>query len=141
MYKFGHISLRFRLVGLLLYFTNPLKGHYPGFPLQSIAVAFSQHFLTFLFFSASLLFMVWYAKSGKKRYAWLALATCLVQVFTMEYFAALELIRPLLLWILFARAGAPWAQTVRKVVKVWWIFLIPLAAYAFFRFFGTVQKW
>ena len=108
---------------------------YPGFPLQSIAVAFSQHFITFLFFSLSLLFMVWYAQRGKTRYAWLALATCLVQIFTMEYFAALELIRPLLLWIIFAKTCGSWAQTTRKVVKVWWIFLIPLAGYAFFRFF------
>ena len=109
---------------------------YPGFPLQSVSVAFSQHFLTYLFFSSSLLFMLWFAQWKKPRFLWLALALtgCLVQIFTMEYFTGLEMIRPVILWICLARPGEKPVETARKVFKVWGVFLIPVAVFVFFRF-------
>jgi hypothetical protein len=40
-----------------------------------------------------------------------------VQLFTTEYFSGMELIRPVILWMLFYSEQSSWTQTLRKVLK------------------------
>ncbi len=74
---------------------------YPSFTQQSIAVAYSQHFLTYLLFMLSCLAML--TAIRRPRYSLLltvfALLTQGLHLATMEYFLGLELLRPLLLYL------------------------------------------
>ncbi|MFH1184465.1 MAG: hypothetical protein V1755_05435 [Chloroflexota bacterium] len=78
---------------------------YPGFLQQSISGAYNRHFAAFFVFALSIFLMV--LGTRRTRFAWaLSLAawlTALIHIFTIEYFVGLELIRPLLLWLLVAR--------------------------------------
>ena len=75
---------------------------YPGFFQQSISAAYNRHFTAFFLFALSIYLMVLAVKYPKR--AWilfpLSWLTAFVQVFTIEYFVGLELIRPFILWLL-----------------------------------------
>ena len=108
----------FQWVGVLLLV-------FPGFTLQSISVAFNQHFLTFLIFSLSIYSMVKAVSAHKwARWGWviLALASGLCELFTMEYFLGLEAIRPFLLW--FAIDTSPDSKQNQKFTK-WALSYLP----------------
>ena len=75
---------------------------YPGFLQQSQSATKARHFMTFLLFALSLYLMALAVK--RPRWArflfplsWIATFT---HLFTTEYFAGLELMRPLFLWML-----------------------------------------
>ena len=107
---------------------------YPGFTLQPVSVAFNQHFLTFFLFGLSLLLMV---LAVQKRKIWLifpAVILDLIQLFTMEYFAGLELMRPLIIFFLLDRTDEKNAQTIKKVFLNWLPYLVGFGIYILFRF-------
>jgi hypothetical protein len=75
---------------------------YPGFLQQSQSATKSRHFMTFLLFALSIYLMALAVRRPKwSRWlfplSWLATFT---HLFTTEYFASLELLRPVLLWML-----------------------------------------
>ncbi len=75
---------------------------YPGYFQQSISAAYNRHFTAFFIFGLSIFLMVMAIK--KPAMAWwllpLSWVTAFIQIFTIEYFVGLELIRPVLLWFL-----------------------------------------
>ncbi len=95
----------------------------PSFASQSIALAFNQHFLTWLLFSASFLFTG--LSIVKRRQFWifmpLALLTTAAHLFTMEYFAGLEFIRLGYIYLLVSAAEPRKRPAVRKTA----LFSIP----------------
>ena len=103
---------------------------YPVFTEQPVAVAFSQHWITFGLYFLSLGAMVWAYR--KPRWFWpltgLALFAEAVHVLTMEYFWGLELMRPFLLWIILNGQATTTRQKLVKVLKGWLPYLIVLAA-------------
>lgn len=108
----------FRWIGVLLIV-------FPGFSLQSISVAFNQHFITFLLFSISIYSMVMSARATRwRKWGWtfLSITTGLCELFTMEYFIGLEAIRPLLLWFIYD--SLPNARSNEKF-KAWVFTYIP----------------
>ncbi len=116
-------------VGLLL-------AIYPGFSQQAISVAYSQHFLTAALFTLSLALMT-AAVRQPARAAWLtglALICSLVHMLTMEYFVGLELLRPLLLWLMLHQPGEKPLLTLRKTFLRWLPYLLPLVGFAYYRF-------
>ncbi|MCE1252312.1 MAG: hypothetical protein LWX83_02050 [Anaerolineae bacterium] len=109
---------------------------FPGFSQQLISVAYSQHFITYALFTLSLAGMV--AAVNRPEYrrffmglAWLA---CLLQLFTMEYFSALELLRPLILLILFLRDKKDWRYTLNQMLINWAPYLLNLILFCVWRF-------
>jgi hypothetical protein len=75
---------------------------YPGFLQQSQSATKARHFMTFLLFALSIYLMALAIKRPKwARWlfplSWLATFT---HLFTTEYFAGFELMRPLLIWML-----------------------------------------
>jgi hypothetical protein len=72
----------------------------PIFTQQSVAVAYSQHWLCYLLFFCSIYCMLRALNDARYFYlfAGLAVLTSLVQLLTMEYFLGLELLRPVILW-------------------------------------------
>lgn len=79
----------------------------PIFLQQFNALTFSDHWMCFALYALSILCMVYSLKY--RRYYWaltgLALLASGAQLFTIEYFAGLEFIRPLLLWFLIPIAA------------------------------------
>ncbi len=93
----------------------------PSFSLQSISVAFNQHFITLLLFSFSIFSMVKAIQSRSwLRWVWGlgSLATALGQMVTMEYFVGLEALRPILIWLAFHRKDGQAALKSRVVKTV-----------------------
>lgn len=82
---------------------------YPGFFQQSISVAYNRHFTSFFLFALSFYLMVLAVRQPKQKWRWilfiLSWLAAFVQVYTIEYFIGLELIRPLMIWLLLAERG------------------------------------
>jgi hypothetical protein len=108
---------------------------YPFFMLQPFAVGSTHHWVGFIFFNLSLYLMV-LAFQHKKYAIWLTLAAVSLQaahLFTSEYFSGLELLRPVIFWILISRIEV-------EIPKRFWkgfLYLIPylvvLGIFAYWR--------
>ncbi len=96
---------------------------YPGFLQQSISAAYNRHFTAFFLFALSLYLMAVAVRKPKR--AWflfpLSWLIAFVQIFTIEYFVGLELIRPVFLWLLLMQDGK--AQKSRALGKALLLFL------------------
>ncbi len=110
----------------------------PSFSLQSISVAFNQHFITLLLYSFSTFSMVKAIQSRSwLRWIWGlgSLATAFGQMVTMEYFVGLEALRPILIWLAFQRKDGRLAlktRTARTALAMIPYFLI-LVGYLYWR--------
>jgi len=109
---------------------------YPGFLQQSISGAYNRHFTAFFVFALSVFFMV--LSTRGTRTAWIATLaawlTAFIQIFTIEYFVGLELIRPLLLWLLVT--GAPnvtRSTAARRVALTALPYMLLLVLYSWWR--------
>jgi hypothetical protein len=137
----GALSLAWTLQGLwparktAARWAAVLVAVYPGFSQQAISVAYSQHFITYALFIVSLGLCIWAEQKPHKRWLFtgLALLASLVQLLTMEYFAALELLRPFLLgFVLFELQGRSW-KTVRNALLRWLPYLAVLGLFVIYR--------
>jgi hypothetical protein len=110
---------------------------YPVFTQQSISVAYSQHWMCYLLYFLSLGWMV--QAYRKPRWYWpltfLALAASMVELLTMEYYAGLELLRPLLLWFFIVEKPGKFHTRLTSVLRGWFPYLLGLAGFLIWRFF------
>ena len=108
---------------------------YPGFTQQWIALIYGQAFFLFALQLFSIGLTVWLARRRFTLRRWqiaaltlLALALSGITMFSTEYFFGVELLRPVLLWLVFTntRAQSPAAQPVLTLrqragcVVLWW---------------------
>lgn len=110
---------------------------FPGFLQQPVSVAYSQHFIAAALFTFSLAFMVQAVREPRRFWVYTppALLFSTVHMFIMEYFVGLELLRPMLLWMLLRRPREDSRMTTAKqVLRRWWPYWLPLAAFLAFRF-------
>jgi len=108
---------------------------YPAFWQQSIAVAYSQHFMTYLLYFISIGSML--AATGKKYQVlfWsISLFTTGMHLLTMEYFWGLELLRPIFLWIVLAQNEVDVKKRFNKTILTWLPFLIIFVAVIIWRY-------
>ena len=106
---------------------------YPVFQVQPNSVSYALHWFTYLVFMLSLLFMV-LAQQNPKSALWFSLASLLLQFFHLlmiEYFAGIELIRPLLLWQILHTLPA--RERLRKAFVSWLPYLGVLIVYTVLR--------
>ena len=77
---------------------------YPIFGLQPLAVAYTLHWAMYLLFMLSLFLMLYAVRHGKWYVPLTAAAVVLeaFQLVSIEYFAGLELSRPIFLWLMFS---------------------------------------
>jgi hypothetical protein len=121
--------------------TAALFAIYPVFTQQSISVAYSQHWTCYLLFCFSLGAMVKarHGASSSWRGAWAwtgaAMAASLLQLLTMEYFAGLELLRPVLLWFLLSQEKLSRREKIAGVLRGWLPYLLVLALFSTWRIF------
>lgn len=111
---------------------------FPSFNMQSISVAFNQHFLTMLLFSLSIYAMIKAVHTSSAwRWVWglVSLATGAGQLVTMEYFAGLEALRPLFIWIATNKTHSSerWNKRLARTAILWAPYLFLMAAYLFWR--------
>lgn len=109
---------------------------YPIFIQQSIAITYKTHFTCLCIYLVSVALMLLALR--KPRYfvlfMLLALLTDAVQLVTLEYFWGLELLRPVLLWIVIAEKEGTWKQQLKKVVLNWLPYLLLFCGVVVWRF-------
>lgn len=125
---------------------------YPGFTQHWISVIYGQAFFLFalVFFSMSLTLLLARA-SAPQRKVWLVPGTILAlalsgfTMFSTEYFFGLELLRPVLLWLVFARVDnvdkiegslkqqGDWKRRLVKTAKWWLPYLLLMIAFVVWR--------
>lgn len=110
---------------------------YPFFMLQPFAVGSTHHWVGFVLYGLSLLLMARAISTGKYVGASTVGAVLLValHLFTSEYFAGLELLRPVILWILISRKEENKSKVFRFVIVNWLPYLFALAAFGIWRVF------
>lgn len=131
------------LVGLwpqrrsLATWTAALFAVYPVFTQQSIAVAYSQHWICYLLYTFSMGAMVqaWRQPRRAGLLTALALLAALLHMFTMEYFVGLELLRPVAFWILVSERQEGLVLRLRKVLLRWAPYLAALLGFVIWRMF------
>lgn len=109
----------------------------PVFQYQYISVAFSQHFLTYLIFAASLYFLILSIK--QPRYFWLFYSLSLLfaaaHMFMMEYFVGLEILRPFVLYFSLKKYSGSKTHIFRKALLFYLPFLVALSGFLYWRFY------
>jgi hypothetical protein len=115
---------------------------YPFFTLQPLSVAYAPHFMAYLLYALSIYFMI-QAVMNPGRYFWYTVPAVLfafLQLFTVEYFIGLELLRPVILWFLVSRRERqPWLRTLKQVVLVWLPYLLTFLFFVAWRSFFLPQ--
>jgi hypothetical protein len=112
---------------------------YPIFNQQPVAVAYSQHWICYLFYFISIYLML--LSQEQKRYYYhlifLSAFFSLVQMLTMEYFLGLELFRPFILWTYhFNRGNQTNKLTIfKRVFSSSWPYAALLGVYVVWRLF------
>jgi len=109
---------------------------YPGFLQQSISGAYNRHFAAFFVFSLSIYLMIRALRSQRGMWplaigSWLTTA---VHVFTIEYFVGLELVRPILLWLIHSQdKRATRLASLRRTILMSLPYAVILAFYLWWR--------
>jgi hypothetical protein len=113
---------------------------YPAFKQAPLALEYGPHFialgLLFLSLWASLLLLSRLALSRRSRLLlWVVAWAGSFQVFIIEYFAGLEILRPLLAWVVLRR-GLGARNAAGRALLHWLPFLPVLAGFLVWRVFG-----
>jgi hypothetical protein len=94
---------------------------YPGFQQQYIAITYSSGFIVLAAFLASLGSMLWALR--RPRWFWFlylgSIALDGFGMFTAEYFFGLELLRPLMLWLVLGEEKADLRKRLVRVFLYW----------------------
>ena len=109
---------------------------YPGFHQQPIALIYCHHFSVFDLFLLSVLLMLQNAK--REKFNWpLALVSYVgaLGMFSIENFATLEMLRPVLLWIMLKPKFKDFKALIKAILKQWLPFLLIFGAFMFWRVF------
>ena len=112
---------------------------YPGFGQQYIATVYGHFFLVLSAFFFSLTFSLMAVQAQGRKRAWLLHAVALllsaVNLFSMEYFFMLELLRPVLIWVVMRENGVSVRNQLVKVLQRWLPYLLLFLAAGFWRAF------
>lgn len=110
---------------------------YPAFGGQFIATVFGHFFLVLSAFFFSLYFSLKTLKTSKNNLLFTLLAVLLsvVNVFSMEYFFLLELLRPVLFFIVLQQKETPWKKRVLSVFSRWIPYFVVFLSAGIWRFF------
>ncbi len=115
---------------------------YPAYPLQSLSVAYSLHWIMYLVFMLSVVMMLKAARNPKSYllYTGLALILQLFHLLMIEYYSGLEFVRLILLWFVFSNnpgtstgSEISYLKRWKQVLKQWLPYLLVLGIYAAYR--------
>ena len=108
---------------------------YPFFIIQPLSVAYALHWTGYLFYALSIWLMLLAAKEPRRfvLFTTLALLTEAVHLFTLEYFAGIELLRPILLWFVLSDENG--RRKAGQVLRRWLPYLLIFLVYFAWRGF------
>lgn len=107
---------------------------YPGYYVQPSSVIFVPHLAALALFLLSLGAMGRAALKPSWTYMAIGTGAAAAQIFTVEYFVGLELLRPLYLWLLLANHGTR-KPSLKRVAQLWAPYAVILVAWAAWRLF------
>ncbi len=109
---------------------------YPGFHQQPIALIYCHHFSVLNFFLLSVLLMLRNAQREKFNWYWGILSWLLaLGMFSIENFATLEMIRPVLLGFVLFPKYSTIKDTLKAVLKIWLPYFLIFCAFMVWRVF------
>lgn len=110
---------------------------YPGYYLQPSAVIFAPHLAALGLFFVSLGAMGRAASEKDPNWGYwvLSIASSIIQMFTVEYYVGLELIRPIYLWMLLSNHRDKSRNRAARVLRLWWPFILVFVSWAIWRLF------
>lgn len=112
---------------------------YPFFTIQPLAVAYLLHWTGYLFYMLSVYFMLKALNRKAWLYTSLALITQAIHLFSLEYFAGIDLLRPILLWFSLSALKADTKHRLKSTLLRWLPYLAVLVTFFFWRgFFSQV---
>lgn len=109
---------------------------YPFFMLQPFAVGSTHHWFGFFVFNLSLISMIYTFESTNYKkwiYIFIALSLEAAHLFTSEYFAGLELIRVVILWVLISISEISFSKKLFRAFLNWLPYLIVLGIFFYWR--------
>ena len=114
---------------------------YTGFSQQPIAVTYSMYFLYYTLFLLSMCLTLLGLRNQKRQLALTfgALALSFLTMFSTEYFYGLELLRPLIIWMVLSERSAQRGRRLRKTLALWSPYLI-LLVIAFATRYAAAQE-
>ena len=109
---------------------------YPGFLQQPISLIYSLHFTVLLLFLCSLGLML-LSIQEPKHYLLLTFLSLIFSlgIFSSEYFAMLEMLRPVLLWKYLSKKGVSTTQMKYHAFRAWCPYLIVFIVFLTWRIF------
>lgn len=117
-------------------FAALLLGLYPGFSQQPVSMTYSLFWVLYAMFIWSLAASI-SALTDRKNRAWLmalALAGSLFETLSMEYVIGLEILRPVLFFLVFLRLGTQWKNAIKNALVRWIPYFLVICFFAWYRF-------
>ncbi len=109
---------------------------YPFFTLQPLATTYTLHWTGYLLFSLSIYFMLQAVRKKSWLYMGLAIITQIMHLITIEYYAGIDLIRPIFLWFIISNEGkASQQEKAKKTFFNWLPYLLIFIFYFIWRGF------
>ncbi|HTX91414.1 MAG TPA: hypothetical protein VMC09_09360, partial [Anaerolineales bacterium] len=125
-----------RWIGILLFV-------FPAFLSQPIALCYSRHFASFALYGISLSLTFLALKDQKRFWLWMSLSVLSGwgQIFMIEYFIGLEILRPVLIWFfLEQQENLNKKAALKKTFLLWSPFIVGLLVYFWWRFVSLPQS-
>lgn len=117
-------------------FSTAILTIYPGFLQQPIALIYNHHLSVLSLFLGSIYLMLRFASSEVKKPHIFALSILLAfHMFSIENFALLELVRPVLLWIILEKKLDEKKGRIKQVLQLWLPYLLVFLLFIFWRVF------
>ena len=110
---------------------------YPLFKLQALSLIYTIHWTGYLLFSISIWAMVRSLRDPSRFWAYtlLSLVTAALHLLILEYFAGIELIRPLIIFLLLREQEVSLTARLRRVLKQWSPYLVILITFGIYRLY------
>jgi len=108
---------------------------YPGFLQQSVSLPYCHH----LSHMAMFYFSIWgmlFSLHNPRKYWWLIVASvlsCTIVNFSIEYFTALEILRPVLIWMVLRKEITNQKHLIKRTFKMWLPYLVALIGFLIWR--------
>lgn len=110
---------------------------HPFFILQPLSYTFLHVWLGYFSLGLSFYWMIRSVQESKRFLLYTALAIFfeVITILTLEYFAGLEFLRPVLLWMVLRNQEKDLKSRVLKAIRLWLPYTVILGLYVYWRFF------
>jgi hypothetical protein len=108
---------------------------YPFFTLQPLATTFIHHWIGYFLYALSIYLMLQATKRRFWQYSLLALFFQTIHLFTLEFYAGIDLLRPVFLWLVLAPMQETGRDKLKSVLRQWIPYLVVFTLFFIWRGF------